>query len=84
SVRFDIRDKGPGIPLEDQSNLFLRFHRGDSKDDLPRIGLGLGLSIVKRVAEAHGGAVGLASRPGQGCTFWVTFPLSPRLGVAPD
>ncbi|HYI44860.1 MAG TPA: ATP-binding protein, partial [Actinomycetota bacterium] len=47
SVRFDIRDKGPGIPLEDQSNLFLRFHRGDSKDDLPRIGLGLGLSIVK-------------------------------------
>lgn len=79
SVRFDVRDHGPGIPLEDQSNLFLRFNQGRERDEAPRIGLGLGLSIVKRVAEAHGGAVGLASRPGQGCTFWVTFPLAPLL-----
>ncbi|MEA2446371.1 MAG: two-component system, sensor histidine kinase [Actinomycetota bacterium] len=84
SVRFDVRDEGPGVPLEDQADLFQRFRRGARAGEPPRIGLGLGLSIVKRVAEAHGGAVGLASRPNQGCTFWITFPLVPPLRSIPS
>jgi signal transduction histidine kinase len=72
SVRFDVTDQGPGIGPEDQRGLFDRF--GKSTHSSP--GLGLGLSIVKRVAEAHGGAVGVASQPGQGSTFWISLPVS--------
>jgi signal transduction histidine kinase len=72
SVRFDVTDQGPGIGVEDQRGLFDRF--GKSTHSSP--GLGLGLSIVKRVAEAHGGAVGVASQPGHGSTFWISLPVA--------
>jgi signal transduction histidine kinase len=72
SVRFDVTDQGPGIGPEDQRRLFDRF--GKSTHSSP--GLGLGLSIVKRVAEAHGGAVGVASQPGHGSTFWISLPVT--------
>ena len=74
SVRFDVRDEGPGIPVEEQSRLFMRFEM-QTATDTSRQGLGLGLSIVRRVAEAHDGSVGLASKPGQGATFWMSFPV---------
>lgn len=76
SVRIDVTDRGPGIPPENQPVLFERFgrRRTGSGEDVP--GTGLGLSIVKRVADAHGGTVGVASRPEEGSTFWITFPLT--------
>jgi signal transduction histidine kinase len=78
SVRFDVTDEGPGIAVEQQGRLFLRFER-EEQGEVSRAGLGLGLSIVRRVAEAHGGGVGVASRPGQGATFWISFPINSPL-----
>jgi signal transduction histidine kinase len=76
SMRFDVRDEGPGIPPDEQTTLFDRFGKAPAAGRLGA-GLGLGLSIVRRVAESHGGTVGLTSRPGHGSTFWITFPLTP-------
>ena len=74
-VRFSVQDTGEGIAAEYLPRLFDRFFRvpgghGGSA--------GLGLSIVKDVAEAHGGTVGVESTPGQGSTFWFTVPATPR------
>lgn len=66
-ARFWVRDRGPGIPLEDQRMIFERFQRGS--DTRRWEGAGLGLAIVKVIAEAHHGRVELISRPGAGSTF---------------
>ncbi|MCW2776677.1 MAG: phoR [Frankiales bacterium] len=73
-VRFDVRDEGPGIAEEEQAHLFDRWTRGDASRRGGVGGFGLGLSIVKRLVVAHGGTLGVSSRPGEGATFWVTFP----------
>ena len=73
-VRVDVRDEGPGIADADQSSLFERWSRTDSSRSRQVPGFGLGLSIVKRLVTAHGGTLGVSSRPGEGATFWVTFP----------
>ena len=77
SVRFDVTDRGPGIPPEEQGRVFEQSYRtkGSIESDVP--GSGLGLWIARRLAGLQGGAVGLSSRPGQGTTFWVTIPVSP-------
>jgi signal transduction histidine kinase len=74
-VRFDVRDAGPGIPEPEHARLFDRWTRGDRARQGQVQGMGLGLAIVKRLAVAHGGSVGVSSRPGEGATFWVTFPV---------
>lgn len=73
-VRFDVRDDGPGIAEAEQAALFERWSRTDSSRARQVPGFGLGLSIVKRLVEAHGGTLGVSSRPGEGATFWVTLP----------
>jgi two-component system OmpR family sensor kinase len=73
-VRIDVRDEGPGIPEGEQAALFERWSRTDAARAALLPGLGLGLSIVKRLVLAHGGLLGVSSRPGEGATFWVTFP----------
>jgi signal transduction histidine kinase len=83
SVRFDVSDHGPGIAAGDQSDLFKRFTRGEETHSRSISGTGLGLSIVKRVADAHGGAVGVASKLGEGSTFWLTFPLRSSRAKSP-
>ena len=75
-VRLDVRDEGPGIPEGEQAALFERWSRTDAARAALLPGLGLGLSIVKRLVLAHGGLLGVSSRPGDGATFWVTFPRS--------
>ncbi|MBW4522554.1 MAG: PAS domain S-box protein [Scytolyngbya sp. HA4215-MV1] len=70
---FQIRDRGIGIPLEDQPHLFESFHRASNAGVIP--GSGLGLSIVKRSVDLHGGHITLASKVGVGTTFTVTLPL---------
>jgi signal transduction histidine kinase len=67
-----IRDKGIGIPEKDQQHLFLAFHRGSNVGTLP--GTGLGLLLVKRCADLHGGKVHVESQPGEGTTVTVRFP----------
>jgi PAS domain S-box-containing protein len=66
-----IRDNGIGIPQEDQQQLFQAFHRGSNVG--PRPGTGLGLLLVKRCADLHGGKVQVVSKFGEGTTVTVRF-----------
>jgi len=75
AVRF--HDNGPGVPIKDQEHLFERFYRVGGDRARQTGGTGLGLSIVKNVARAHGGRVGLESRPGEGSTFSIFLPAGP-------
>ncbi|MBE8997891.1 HAMP domain-containing histidine kinase [Nostoc sp. LEGE 12447] len=75
-VRFWIRDTGEGIPLVDQKRIFERFARS-SKSRRRSEGAGLGLSIVRAIAEAHFGQVLLRSQLGTGSMFTIVLPLDP-------
>jgi PAS domain S-box-containing protein len=75
---FTVRDRGIGIPEADARLLFQAFHRGRNVGD--RSGTGLGMTIVKRCVELHGGKIGFESKEGLGTTFIVALPL---LGAAP-
>jgi signal transduction histidine kinase len=68
----EITDTGMGIPPEEISRIWERLFRGDRSRS--QRGLGLGLSLVKAIVEAHGGAVSVQSKVGQGSTFSVTLP----------
>ena len=71
-VRLSVRDNGAGIAAADLPFVWDRLYRGDSSRSAR--GLGLGLSLVKAIVEAHGGRVGVTSVPGQGSAFTVTLP----------
>jgi signal transduction histidine kinase len=71
-ARIWVRDRGPGIDPDEQQHLFDRFTRGRSGD---RDGAGLGLAIVRAIAEAHGGRVEVSSRRGGGATFTIVVPV---------
>lgn len=73
-MRITIADTGAGIPPEVAPHVFERFYRSDEARSRQNGGFGLGLSIVKWVAEAHRGAVEVASRPGAGSVFTLTLP----------
>jgi signal transduction histidine kinase len=71
-----VRDTGPGIPTDELPRIFDRLFRGDTSRT--ERGLGLGLSLVKAVVEAHGGTVDVVSEPGRGSSFTVSLPLDDR------
>jgi signal transduction histidine kinase len=71
-VRFEVEDTGPGIRPEDQELVFEPYVRRSTRGS----GLGLGLATVKRLAESHGGHVGVVSEVGHGALFWVTLPVA--------
>jgi signal transduction histidine kinase len=75
-VHLWVKDTGEGISLSDQQRIFDRFARA-AKSRRRSEGAGLGLSIVKAIAEAHGGEVTLRSQLGQGSTFAIVIPLEP-------
>lgn len=81
-LQLSVRDSGPGISQDDQRRLFEHFERGAAERKAAP-GAGLGLAMVKRLAEAMGGTVGVKSSLGSGAVFWVTAPL-PSLESAPD
>ncbi len=81
-VRIEVTDHGPGIPPEDAAGIFELFGQGAQGADAG--GLGIGLHLVKRIAELHGGHVGMNSRVGEGSTFWVRLPLPPEAGRAAE
>ena len=69
-----VRDTGPGIPADELPRIFDRLFRGDRSR--AERGLGLGLSLVKAIVEAHGGTVAVDSSVGAGSTFTVALPLA--------
>jgi PAS domain S-box-containing protein len=73
-VRVTVTDSGPGVPPEYRQDLFRRFVHPASRNDRAQVGAGLGLSVVKAVVEAHGGAVGVDDGPDGGSIFWFTLP----------
>jgi protein-histidine pros-kinase len=77
-VAFAVSDTGPGISPEDARRIFLEFVQGSGPEDRRAIpGTGLGLTISKRLAEALGGTLELASEIGRGSTFTLTLPAQP-------
>ena len=87
NVLVTIRDNGMGIPLGEQNRIWDRLYRGDTSRS--QRGLGLGLSLVKAVVEAHAGTISLQSEPGKGSEFTVMLtaakpeaPVAPTLVVA--
>jgi signal transduction histidine kinase len=71
-----VADRGPGIPENEQAEIFKPFVRGAAAQEKQIRGSGLGLSLVKEIVEAHGGAVLVRSQPGQGATFTVRLPAN--------
>jgi signal transduction histidine kinase len=72
-ARVSVRDEGPGIVPADQTRIFEPFQRLPAASAVP--GMGLGLSLVKAVAEGHGGHVTVESSPGAGSTFTLHLPV---------
>jgi len=75
SVRFTVRDHGAGFPVADTAHLFDKYFRSVAERQRKVPGSGLGLYIVRTVAERHGGTVAARSQPGSGAEFDMTIPL---------
>jgi PAS domain S-box-containing protein len=83
-VVFEVRDWGPGIPIDEQSRIFERFHRVGHYMTREPGGAGLGLYLAKRLVEAMGGRIWVSSRLGHGSVFSFALPVEPSLNaVAP-
>lgn len=76
TVSIEVRDTGRGIPRRDLDRVFERFYRVDSSRDRASGGVGLGLAIVRHVANNHGGAVEVTSVEGEGSVFTLSLPAS--------
>jgi signal transduction histidine kinase/putative methionine-R-sulfoxide reductase with GAF domain len=68
-------DNGPGIPSEERAKIFAKFYQIEGSFTGQIEGMGLGLALVKRVVEEHGGRIGVDSELGKGSTFTVSLPL---------
>jgi signal transduction histidine kinase len=79
-ARVTIRDQGPGIDVETQRRIFDRYWQARRSG---RAGAGLGLSIAQGIVHAHGGLIGVESRPGHGSSFHFTIPRVPEGPAGP-
>jgi signal transduction histidine kinase len=77
-VEIDVVDSGVGIPADDLPRVFERFYRSDKSRGREHGHSGLGLAIVREIAEAHGGSVEAMSHSGAGTTFRLTLPRVPQ------
>ena len=75
-VAITVADSGSGIPPQDLERVLERFGRSEASRQRGIDGIGLGLSIVKTIAEAHGGQLSVQSQPGKGSEFVISLPLS--------
>jgi signal transduction histidine kinase len=72
----EVSDRGAGIEPDEATHIFELFGQGVSGKQHRELGVGIGLHLVKRITELHGGVVGVNSVPGQGSTFWIRLPLA--------
>lgn len=77
TIQIQVRDTGSGLSPEQQTRVFDLFYRADAARALELGGVGLGLSIVKLIVEAHGGQIVVDSAVGQGTSFVITLPIMP-------
>lgn len=75
-VQFIIKDTGEGIPANDLGKIFDKFGQVESRKSGRNMSTGLGLTFAKLAVEAHGGQIQVASKPGEGSTFFFTIPLN--------
>ncbi len=80
-VVVSVSDEGIGIPKDQISKVFERFHRVDNRDTREVGGTGIGLFLVKHLVEVHGGEIWVESEPGQGSEFLFRLPLKPPEAV---
>jgi signal transduction histidine kinase len=82
AIEIRVADRGPGIPAEEREYVFDPFFRGQHplKDQIH--GTGLGLNLVKRIIEAHGGSVTVRDKSGPGAEFIVRIPVAPCSAVS--
>jgi len=76
SIDIEVRDHGPGIPSESIRRVFERFYRGPHAN--PTRGSGIGLSLVKHIAQAHGGRAWAKNAPGGGAVVGFSIPIAPE------
>jgi len=82
-VRFEVRDTGPGIPREQQNQLFVPFSRLGAERSAVE-GTGVGLALSKQLVELMGGTIGVESTPGHGSAFWIELWASDRHAGRPE
>lgn len=75
-AQIEVSDSGVGIAEEEIERLFERFYRAQAATEAVVQGIGLGLSICKAIAEAHGGSIAVESELGKGTTFRVQLPMA--------
>jgi signal transduction histidine kinase len=81
-MKFSVRDYGIGISSENQLKLFEPFQRVGTQE-YKATGTGLGLVVCRRLVEAHGGCIGIESKPGEGSLFYFTLPCQGAVSVQP-
>ena len=74
-IRVSVKDEGPGLSIDDKLKLFGEYQRLTAKPTAGEKSTGLGLSIAKKIVEAHRGKIWAESEPGSGATFLFTIPL---------
>jgi len=75
-VEIRVADRGPGIPEDEQKRIFDAFYRGKRASQEQIHGAGLGLNLVKKIVEAHGGSIRVESKSGEGAQFIVRLPAA--------
>jgi signal transduction histidine kinase len=81
-VTIEVRDRGVGIPRDEQEQIFKKFVRGASSRVHGIKGTGIGLAMVRHIVDAHGGQIRVDSAPGRGSTFTIAIPTLPDRRMA--
>jgi signal transduction histidine kinase len=81
-IRIWVRDQGEGVPESSRDAMFTDFAQADGSATREREGLGLGLAVVRRLADVVGARLEIASTAGEGSTFTLVLPAAPDTGAA--